>query len=190
MKLRSLPAILLGGTGGGGWMHQKGANSKAVSWLRITNTLVGSGWATSRLLCTEQADKTVWPHTAPISTQEAFLSLDEQLPAEIRDYCKFINGWVWVLLYLLTHYPISPKLHTCSYNHPLHVHDSNHTHPLMTLHPPTSSYPALSAETEPISKDHCRMWHHKMKVSCWLHEVGRGGIHQAIMLGIYCLTNF
>lgn len=74
--MRSLPAILLGGTGGGGWMHQKGANSKAVSWLRITNTLVGSGWATSRLLCknrlTKQSDQTVWPCTAPISVQEAF----------------------------------------------------------------------------------------------------------------------
>ena len=30
------------------------------------------------------------------------------------------------------------------------------------LHPPTSPCPALSAEAEPISKGHCRKWHHKI----------------------------
>ena len=86
MKLRSLPAILLGGTGGGGWMHQKGANSKAVSWLRITNTLIGSGWATSRLLCKNRLTKQSDHVQHPFPSRKLFLSLDEQLPAEIRDY--------------------------------------------------------------------------------------------------------
>jgi len=29
-------------------------------------------------------------------------------------------------------------------------------HPSLWMHPPTSPYPALSAEAEPISKGHCR----------------------------------
>ena len=41
-----------GGTGGGGWVHPKGADSMAVSGLRFENTLVGSEWATAVLLCT------------------------------------------------------------------------------------------------------------------------------------------
>jgi len=54
----SLPAISLGlrfcvsgkgGTGGGGWMHLKGANSMAASGLVFRNDLVGSGRAISIL---------------------------------------------------------------------------------------------------------------------------------------------
>jgi len=57
----SLPAMTFGGrfsfnrkggTGEGGWVHLKGADSMAVSGLRFRNTLVGSGWATVVLLCT------------------------------------------------------------------------------------------------------------------------------------------
>ena len=38
-----------------------------------------------------------------------------------------------------------------------------HGHAVFTLqvHPPTSPYPALSAEAEPISKRHCQKWHHE-----------------------------
>ena len=38
-----------GGTGGGGWAHQKGANSMAVSGLISRNDLVGTGRAISVL---------------------------------------------------------------------------------------------------------------------------------------------
>ena len=50
--IMSLPAMSLGlrfcmsrkgGTGGGGWMHPKGANSMAVSGLVSRNDLVGTG---------------------------------------------------------------------------------------------------------------------------------------------------
>ena len=38
-----------GGTGGGGWVHPKGADSMAASGLRFKNALVGSEWATTEL---------------------------------------------------------------------------------------------------------------------------------------------
>ena len=52
----ALPAMCLGdrfcvsrkgGTGGGGWVHPKGANSMAVSGLRGRKVLVGTGRAIS-----------------------------------------------------------------------------------------------------------------------------------------------
>ena len=54
----SLPAMSLGdnfcvsrtgGTGGGGWVHPKGANSMAVSGLACRKALVGTGRAISVL---------------------------------------------------------------------------------------------------------------------------------------------
>jgi len=56
--MMSLPAMSLGlrfcvsrkgGTGGGGWMHPKGANSMAASGLIFRNDLVGTGRAISIL---------------------------------------------------------------------------------------------------------------------------------------------
>jgi len=41
-----------GGIGGGGWVHPLDADSMAVSGLSFRNALVGSGWATAVLLCT------------------------------------------------------------------------------------------------------------------------------------------
>ena len=38
-----------GGTGGGGWVHLKGANSMATSWLVFRSNLVGTGRAVSVL---------------------------------------------------------------------------------------------------------------------------------------------
>ena len=38
-----------GGTGGGGWVHPKGANSMATSGLVLRSNLVGTGRATSIL---------------------------------------------------------------------------------------------------------------------------------------------
>ena len=40
------------------------------------------------------------------------------------------------------------------------------------VHPPTSPYPALSAEAEPISEGHCRKWHHKMLQRIVEHPCG------------------
>ena len=56
--MMSLPAMSLGlrfcvsrkgGTGGGGWVHLKGANSMAVSGLVLRSDLVGTGRAISVL---------------------------------------------------------------------------------------------------------------------------------------------
>jgi len=41
-----------GGTGGIGWVHPTSANIMAVSGLSFENTLVGTRWAVSVLLCT------------------------------------------------------------------------------------------------------------------------------------------
>jgi len=62
----SLPAMTFGDRfcfskkdriGGGGWVHLKGADSMAVSGLNFRNALVGSGWATAVLLCTNRLRK-------------------------------------------------------------------------------------------------------------------------------------
>ena len=56
--MMSLPAMFLGlrfcvsrkgGTGGGGWVHPKGANSMAASGLVLRSNLVGTGRAISVL---------------------------------------------------------------------------------------------------------------------------------------------
>jgi len=39
-----------GGTGGGGWVHPKGANSMATSGFAFRSDLVGTGRATSILI--------------------------------------------------------------------------------------------------------------------------------------------
>jgi len=88
----SLPAMLFGdrfcvdgkgGTGGGGWMHPKGTNSMAVSGFSFGNTLIGSGWATSVLLCTNGLRKRschlVWH---PFPAGSFIPSLDKWLPGE------------------------------------------------------------------------------------------------------------
>ena len=46
-----------GGTGGGGWVYPKGADSMAISGLSFRNTLVGSRWAIAVLLCTNGSRK-------------------------------------------------------------------------------------------------------------------------------------
>ena len=38
-------------TGGGGWVHPKGANSIAITGLGCRKALVGTRWAISLLLC-------------------------------------------------------------------------------------------------------------------------------------------
>ena len=40
-----------GGTGGGGLVHPKGANSMAASGISCRKALVSTGWAISLLLC-------------------------------------------------------------------------------------------------------------------------------------------
>ena len=58
--MMSLPAMSFGDrycvsrkgrTGGGGWVHPKGANSVGMSVLNFRKTLVGADWAVSHLLC-------------------------------------------------------------------------------------------------------------------------------------------
>jgi len=62
----SLPAMSLGlrfcasrkgGTGGGGWVHPKCANSMAASVFGCRKDLVGTGWDISLLLCMNQLRK-------------------------------------------------------------------------------------------------------------------------------------
>ena len=62
----SLPAMTFGDRfcfskkdriGKGGWVHLKGADSMAVSGLNFRSALVGSGWATAVLLCTNRLRK-------------------------------------------------------------------------------------------------------------------------------------
>ena len=77
----SLPAITSGdsfcfsrkgGTGGGWWVHRKGADSMAVSGLRFGNTLIWVGHCYPHMH--EWVEKTVLlPCTVPISGGEAFI---------------------------------------------------------------------------------------------------------------------
>ena len=79
----SLPAMTFGdrfyfsrkgGTGGGGWVQLEGADNKAVSRLCFRNALVGSGWATAILLCTNGLRKqSSCPTWHPFSCGEAFI---------------------------------------------------------------------------------------------------------------------
>ena len=79
-----------GRTRGGGFVHPKVTNSMAVSGLSFGNTLVGTGWAISVLLCTKgirnQSSHLVGP---------PFTGLNKWLPAKSHDYCKLVKGWVW-----------------------------------------------------------------------------------------------
>ena len=67
----SLPArslglkILQGGTGGGGWVPLKGANSVAASGLSCRKPSVGTGWAISLFLCTNWLRKLSSDHVGP-----------------------------------------------------------------------------------------------------------------------------
>ena len=77
-------------TSGGGLVYPKVTNSMAVSGLSFGNTLVGTGWAISVLLCTKgirnQSSHLVGP---------PFTGLNKWLPAKSHDYCKLVKGWVW-----------------------------------------------------------------------------------------------
>ena len=83
-----------GETGEGGWGHHQAKKSVAVSGLYCRMALVGPRWPLSLPLCINRLTKTVL--SPPISGSEAFPSLDEWSLAKNRDYCKLINGWVWV----------------------------------------------------------------------------------------------
>jgi len=74
---------------GGGWVHPKGADRMAVSGLRFRNALVGSERATVILLNMNRLRKQS-SHRALCPFQRG-----ERLPAECRNYCKLIDGWVW-----------------------------------------------------------------------------------------------
>jgi len=84
-----------GGIGGGGWVHLIGADSMAVCGLCFENTLVGSEWATAVLLCTNGFRKQSSCPACAHFRGSIYPSLGERLPAECRDYCQFVNGWMW-----------------------------------------------------------------------------------------------
>jgi len=61
-------------TGGGGWMHLRGANSMAKSGFSFGNTLVGTGWGRFCPPMHKLAEKIVLSLT-PIPGSEAFFSV-------------------------------------------------------------------------------------------------------------------
>jgi len=73
-----------GGTGGGGWVHLKGANSMAISGLSFESTSF-----TNRLR--KLSSHLVGP---PFLAVKLFPSLEEWLPAKSCDCCKLVNAWV------------------------------------------------------------------------------------------------
>ena len=77
-------------------MHLKGANSMAVFGLSFRSTLVGTGWATSLLLCISGLRKQSSHLVGPLFlVVKLFPCLDKRLLAESHNYCKLNSGWVW-----------------------------------------------------------------------------------------------
>jgi len=97
-----------GGTGGGGWVHPKGANSMATSGLVSRSDLVGTWKAISVLFwhkwCWKQ---TISPCRASISSiQDPFFSYG--MLAFLETYLSVSNWWVWSeVTYLLRMVEIS-----------------------------------------------------------------------------------
>ena len=69
----------------------------AVSGLSFKNTLVGTGWTISCILCKnglrKQSSQLVG--SPFLAVKVFFPSLDKLFPAKSRDYCKLVKGWVW-----------------------------------------------------------------------------------------------
>jgi len=86
-----------GGIGGGGCVHPKGADTAGpslgsalkVPWLVLSGPLLSfyaqMGWENSPLAL----------HSTHFRWGSIYPSLGERLPAECRDYCQLVNGWVW-----------------------------------------------------------------------------------------------
>ena len=73
-------------------MHPKGANSTAVSGLGLKKALVGTGLATSLLVCTNGLRKLTSHFVGNHFWQRSFFpSLDKPMLTE----SKLINEWVW-----------------------------------------------------------------------------------------------
>ena len=81
-----------GGTGGGVWVHPRGTNSAAMSGLSFRNTLVGTGWTISLILCTNRLENSPLTFDGPHFLQRRFFAW---LQAKSCDYCRLINGWMW-----------------------------------------------------------------------------------------------
>jgi len=72
----------------------KGADSMAVSELSIRNTLIGSGWATAVILCTNGfREQSSYLERCLFLVGKLFSQPGQWLPAESHDYFKLINGW-------------------------------------------------------------------------------------------------
>ena len=82
-----------GRIGGGRWVHPKGADSVAVSGLCFGNALVGSGWATAVLLCTNGLRKQS-SHSAQclFLAGNHFFSLGEWLPVGAMTIASSLMG--------------------------------------------------------------------------------------------------
>jgi len=86
-----------GGDGGGGggctrrvqtaWPSL--GSALKMPWLALSGPLLSSdaqtGWENSPLAL----------HGAHFRRGSIYPSLGERLPAECRDYCQLVNGWVW-----------------------------------------------------------------------------------------------
>jgi len=68
-------------------VHPNGADSMAVSGLRVENALVGAEWVTAVLLCTNEL------HGTHFQQGSLYSSLGEQFPAECCHYCKLFTEW-------------------------------------------------------------------------------------------------
>ena len=77
----------------------------------------------------------------------------------------------WDCLFLT---PVVPKRTEMALPVPT-IYEPSYGHAVCTLqvHPPTSPYPALSAEGEPISKGHCWKWHYEAE-SLMMYICGMG----------------
>ena len=78
-------------------MHLNDADSMAIAGLNFRNALVGSGWATAVLLCTNELRKQSMGtlYGAHFRWGSIYPSLSKWLPAECHDYCKLVNEWMW-----------------------------------------------------------------------------------------------
>ena len=84
----------MGGIEGGGWVHQKGANSMAMSWLSCRNDLVGNGRAISVLFGINGVKNKRSHLIGPLFP--AFILSYSRLTFLLNLNWKFVNWWVWL----------------------------------------------------------------------------------------------
>ena len=61
------------------------------------------------------------------------------------------------------------------------------TQSVLQMSPPTFPYPALSAEAEPISKEHCRKLHHEVEsLITYICAMGPKELNSTVLILIKC----